>query len=152
MRFPSVFSRFVVVTAATAVVVFAAAAPASAQVPYGLRFVASTPFIVDGRTLPQGTYEIRRAGSGPDVLEIYAPGVAALFMVQNGAPNRHADFDAGVVFEGKGGQRVLRSVWGGVGWGTSDSITAPREIRRLIEAEGPTTTAVVQAFPPAGAR
>jgi len=68
-----------------------------------------------------------------------------LTMVEPGATYRTSEFDAGVSFEGRGDQYVLRTVWGGVAWGAADSVSAPHDIQRLQDR--PRTIRTLPAYP-----
>jgi hypothetical protein len=94
-----------------------------------LRFKTTFAFDVGKAKLPAGTYEIRRVGMNPQVLEVSNALTGrrmALFTVQNGPISRWSmplPYDAGLTFERSSdrGPFVLTRLWD-LGMGT-DAIT-----------------------------
>jgi hypothetical protein len=98
-----------------------------------MRFKTNFSFIVNGKTLPPGSYQVLRIGNSPYVLEVTNGINRAVMLVADG-PNRPGmhTFEMGVVFEGADGHYVLRSMWD-EGFGAAESLTAPSDIRKVIE-------------------
>lgn len=108
-----------------------------------LRFTTSFSFIVDGKVLPPGTYEVHRVLQSPYVFEVTSTTgrSSALMTAENGGVQpRVREFSRGVLFEGAHNQYVLRSLWDESFPGGVDSITSHHDLLRVLERKMPTGT------------